>query len=60
VTQGQPWSRAEFEAQLRERGRSYHIHLTNPNPIIDEDSPERAEHARAGIEVCEDGMEIIL
>src|SRR5215204_5554654 len=21
-----PWGRAEFEAQLRERGRSYHIH----------------------------------
>jgi pyrroloquinoline-quinone synthase len=23
---GEPWSRAEFEAKLRERGRAYHIH----------------------------------
>ncbi|MDH5540032.1 MAG: pyrroloquinoline quinone biosynthesis protein C, partial [Rhizobacter sp.] len=23
---GQPWSREEFEARLRERGRAYHIH----------------------------------
>ncbi len=32
------------------------IHINNTNPILDEDSPERAELARAGIEVAYDGM----
>jgi pyrroloquinoline quinone biosynthesis protein B len=32
------------------------IHINNTNPILDEDSPERAELARAGIEVSFDGM----
>lgn len=36
------------------------IHINNTNPILDEDSPERAELARRGVEVAEDGMEIIL
>lgn len=36
------------------------IHINNTNPILDEDSPERAELTRRGIEVAEDGMEIIL
>lgn len=36
------------------------IHINNTNPILDEDSPERAELVRRGIEVAEDGMEIIL
>ena len=36
------------------------IHINNTNPILDEDSPERAELARAGIEVAFDGMEIEL
>jgi pyrroloquinoline quinone biosynthesis protein B len=36
------------------------IHVNNTNPILDEDSPERAALTRAGIEVCEDGMELIL
>ena len=35
------------------------IHINNTNPILDEDSPERAMLADAGIEVCEDGMEIV-
>lgn len=32
------------------------IHINNTNPILDEDSPERAELTRAGIELTIDGM----
>ncbi|MEJ6654592.1 MAG: pyrroloquinoline quinone biosynthesis protein PqqB [Pseudomonas sp.] len=34
------------------------IHINNTNPILDEDSAERAELTRHGIEVAHDGMEI--
>jgi pyrroloquinoline quinone biosynthesis protein B len=36
------------------------IHINNTNPILNEDSPERAELTRAGIEVAYDGMDIEL
>jgi pyrroloquinoline quinone biosynthesis protein B len=36
------------------------IHINNTNPILDEDSSQRAELVRAGIEVCEDGMSLQL
>lgn len=36
------------------------IHINNTNPILDEDSPERRELERAGVEVACDGMEIAL
>jgi pyrroloquinoline quinone biosynthesis protein B len=36
------------------------IHINNTNPILDEDSAERAALTRAGIEVAYDGMEIEL
>ena len=36
------------------------IHINNSNPILREDSPERAALAAHGIEVAFDGMEIIL
>jgi pyrroloquinoline quinone biosynthesis protein B len=36
------------------------IHINNTNPILDEDSRERAELAAAGIEVAHDGLEIAL
>jgi pyrroloquinoline quinone biosynthesis protein B len=36
------------------------IHINNTNPILDEDSAERAELSRAGIEVAYDGMEVAL
>jgi pyrroloquinoline quinone biosynthesis protein B len=36
------------------------IHINNTNPILDEDSPERAQLTRAGIEVAHDGMQIEL
>src|SRR5512134_3850753 len=34
------------------------IHINNTNPILDEDSPQRAALAAAGIEVAYDGMEL--
>jgi pyrroloquinoline quinone biosynthesis protein B len=36
------------------------IHINNTNPILDEDSAERVELSRAGIEVAYDGMEVKL
>jgi pyrroloquinoline quinone biosynthesis protein B len=42
------------------RARKVLIHINNTNPILDEDSPERATLARAGIEVAFDGMDIAL
>jgi pyrroloquinoline quinone biosynthesis protein B len=36
------------------------IHINNSNPILDEDSAQRQELARHGIEVAHDGMEINL
>jgi pyrroloquinoline quinone biosynthesis protein B len=36
------------------------IHINNTNPILDEDSAERAELTRHGIEVAYDGLEIEL
>ena len=36
------------------------VHINNTNPILDEDSPERARLQAAGIEVAHDGMEIVV
>ena len=41
-------------------GRRIFIHINNSNPILLEDSPERAEVAAAGWEVAYDGQEIVL
>lgn len=46
----------EWMAKLPARTRRLLIHINNTNPILDEDSEQRATLARAGIEVCEDGM----
>ncbi|KRB70555.1 pyrroloquinoline quinone biosynthesis protein PqqB [Noviherbaspirillum sp. Root189] len=43
-----------------ESRRKILIHINNTNPILDEDSAERATLARHGIEVACDGMEINL
>lgn len=42
------------------RQRKVLIHINNTNPILDEDSPERAEVQRRGVEVAYDGMSIEL
>jgi pyrroloquinoline quinone biosynthesis protein B len=46
----------EWLGRLPARTRRLLIHVNNTNPILDEDSAERAELVRHGIEVCEDGM----
>jgi pyrroloquinoline quinone biosynthesis protein B len=40
--------------------RKVFIHINNTNPLLIDDSPERAEAARAGWDVAFDGMEIVL
>jgi pyrroloquinoline quinone biosynthesis protein B len=42
------------------RARKVYTHVNNTNPILDEDSPERRAVERAGWEVAEDGMDIVL
>lgn len=42
------------------RQRKVLIHINNTNPILDEDSAERALLERRGIEVAYDGMSIVL
>jgi pyrroloquinoline quinone biosynthesis protein B len=46
--------------QLPASTRKVLIHINNTNPILDEDSAERAELDRLGVEVAFDGMEITL
>ena len=43
-----------------EVGRKIFIHINTTNPVLLEDSEERAFAAKAGWEVSYDGMEIIL
>jgi pyrroloquinoline quinone biosynthesis protein B len=47
-------------AKLPRGVRRILIHVNNTNPILDEDSPERAALTSAGVEVAFDGMEIEL
>lgn len=53
-----PGGMLEWLGRLPDATRKILIHINNTNPILDEDSPERAELARRGIEVAWDGMEI--
>ncbi len=48
----------EWLQQLPASTRKILIHVNNTNPILDEDSAERATLTRLGIEVAYDGMEI--
>ncbi len=41
-------------------GRRIYVHINNTNPILVDGSPERLEVERAGWEIAEDGMEIVL
>jgi len=43
-----------------DRPRKALVHINNTNPILLEDSPERAEVVRAGVEVAYDGLEVEL
>ena len=50
----------EWLAKLPATTRKILIHINNTNPILDEDSFERGELDRRGVEVAFDGMDIIL
>ena len=50
----------EWLDRLPQATRRLLIHINTTNPILDEDSGERAELERHRIEVCEDGMVISL
>ena len=50
----------EWLDRLPARTRRLLIHVNNTNPILDEDSAERATLARHGIEVCADGLTLDL
>jgi pyrroloquinoline quinone biosynthesis protein B len=54
-----PGGTLEALARL-ERPRKALVHINNTNPILLEDSPERAEVVRAGVEVAYDGLEVEL
>jgi pyrroloquinoline quinone biosynthesis protein B len=54
-----PGGTLEVLARL-ERPRKVLVHINNTNPILLEDSPERAEVIRAGVEVAYDGLEVVL
>ena len=60
LPQSGPGGMIEWLSRLPARTRKLLIHVNNTNPILDEASAERATLARAGIEVCEDGMQIDL
>lgn len=48
----------EWLDKLPATTRKVLIHINNTNPILDEDSPERQELTKHGIEVAMDGLEI--
>lgn len=41
-------------------GHTFYTHINNTNPILDAQSPERAQVEAAGIKIAEDGMELEL
>ena len=55
-----PGGMLEWLGQLPATTRRILIHVNNSNPILDEDSPQRAELTRRGVEVAWDGLEIEL
>ena len=59
LAQSGPGGMLEVLARLPEQ-RKVLIHINNTNPILDEDSPERAELVRQNVEVAYDGMSIKL
>ena len=60
LPQSGPDGMVQTMAKLPSSVRRMLIHINNSNPILDEDSPERAELTAAGIALCEDGTEIQL
>ena len=60
LPQSGPGGLLEWLAELPQATRKVLIHVNNTNPILDEDSPQRAELDRRGVEVAWDGMAIEL
>ena len=60
LPQSGPGGMLEWLDKLPHTTRKIVIHINNTNPILDEDSPQRAELSARGIEVAFDGMEIAL
>jgi len=60
LAQSGPGGMLEWLDRLPTHTRKLLIHINNTNPILDEDSPERAELVRRGVEVAEDGMTLEL
>ena len=60
LPQSGPGGMLEWLERLPAGTRRILIHVNNTNPILDEDSAQRAELTRRGIEVARDGMEIEL
>jgi pyrroloquinoline quinone biosynthesis protein B len=58
LPQSGPGGMLEWLERLPSATRKILIHINNTNPILDEDSAERAELVARGIEVAWDGMEI--
>lgn len=60
LPQSGPGGMLEWLDQLPASTRKVLIHINNTNPILDEDSAQRQELTRRGVEVSHDGMEIVL
>lgn len=58
LPQSGPGGMLEHLARLPQQVRKVLIHINNTNPILNDDSPERAELAAQGVELAFDGMEI--
>ncbi len=60
LPQSGPGGMLEWLAKLPTATRRLLIHINNTNPILDEDSAERAALTRAGVQVCEDNTSLHL
>lgn len=60
MPQSGPDGMIEWLDKLPATTRKILIHINNTNPILDEDSPQRAELTAHGIEVSYDGMDLTL
>jgi pyrroloquinoline quinone biosynthesis protein B len=60
LPQSGPDGMLEWLDKLPAATRKILIHINNTNPILDEESPQRRELARRGVEVAFDGMELEL
>ncbi|PKO84689.1 MAG: pyrroloquinoline quinone biosynthesis protein PqqB [Betaproteobacteria bacterium HGW-Betaproteobacteria-11] len=60
LPQSGPGGMIEWLDRLPAATRKLLIHINNTNPVLDEDSAERAELAAHGIEVSHDGLELEL